>query len=150
MPRSPMLLAFAAFAAALLAVPAALASGRDQRDVRIQGKCTRQSTSKLRLSRADRGIEVEFEVDQNRNGVPWQVTLRRNGRVVASLRAVTHAPSGSFEFHRVVAGRFRADRIAAVATRRGETCSAAAAPRVSAVADDNAAHDTGDDHGLDG
>jgi hypothetical protein len=145
-----MLLALAVFAAALLAVPAALASGRDHRDVRIQGKCTQQSTSKLKLSREDRGIEVEFEVDQNRNRVPWHVTLRRNGRAVASLRALTHAPSGSFEIHRVVAGRLGTDRIAAVATRNGETCSAAvAAPKANAVAD-NGTHDAGDDHGTDG
>jgi hypothetical protein len=142
MPRSPMLLAIAVFAAALLAVPAALASGPDHREVRIQGKCTQQSTSKLKLSREDRGIEVEFEVDQNRNRVPWHVTLRRNGRAIATLRAVTHAPSGSFEIRRVVAGRLGSDRIAAVAIRNGETCNAAAAaPRANAVADD---------HGSDG
>ena len=39
----------------------------------------RSSSSKPR----GRGIEVEFEVDQNRNGVPWKVTLRRNGSLVA-------------------------------------------------------------------
>ena len=36
---------------------------------------TQSSSSARRIS----GIEVEFEVDQNRNGVPWRVTLRRNG-----------------------------------------------------------------------
>ena len=52
----------------------------------------------------DRGIEVEFEVDQNRNGVPWRVTLRRNGSLVASTTVRTQAPSGSFSLNRVIAG----------------------------------------------
>ena len=70
----------------------------------MRGACTQSSTAKLKLSREDRGIEVEFEVDQNRNGVPWKVTLRRNGALVASATARTRGPSGSFEFRRVVSG----------------------------------------------
>jgi hypothetical protein len=107
-------------------VPAALAKGgRDHRDVRVQGVCTQRSTSELKLSSEDGALEVEFEVDQNRNRVPWKVTLRRNGHRVASLSATTHAPSGSFEIRRVIAGRLGADRISAVATRAsGETCTA--------------------------
>ena len=62
----------------------------------MSGACTKNSTAKLKLSREDGRIEVEFEVDQNRNGVPWKVTLRRNGSLVASTTATTHAPSGSF------------------------------------------------------
>jgi hypothetical protein len=156
MSRSPILIAFALFAVALLAVPAALASGGHHRTVRVQGTCTQQSTSKLKLSREDRRIEVEFEVDQNRDGVPWKGVLRRNGRVVASFRAATHAPSGSFEIRRVIAGRL-ADRITAVASRAsGETCTArsSASSAQSALpantVDDNGAHDVGDDHGHDG
>ena len=100
---------------------APLASAKDG-DVRVRGACSEGSTAKLKLSREDRGIEVEFEVDQNRNGVPWKVTLRRNGRLVASTTATTRAPSGSFTVRRVVAG----GRIAAVATRSSERCSASA------------------------
>jgi hypothetical protein len=150
MSRSPILIAFALFAVALLAVPAAFASGRDNRGaVRIQGKCTQQSTSKLKLSREGRGIEAEFQVDQNRNGVPWKGTLRRNGRVVASFKAVTRAPSGSFEIRRVIAGRFGTDRITAVATRSGETCTAkgaarnAQAPATTTTVDDHGQHSGG-------
>ena len=64
----------------------------------------KSSTAKLKLSREDRGIEVEFEVDQNRNGVPWKVTLRRNGSLVASTTHDTRAPSGSFSVRRVISG----------------------------------------------
>jgi hypothetical protein len=158
MRRSLIPLTALLFAAALLAVPAALAKG-GHRAVSVRGVCTQQSTSKLKLSRENRGIEVEFQVDQNRNRVPWKVTLRRNGHRVASFRAVTHAPSGSFEIRRVIADRSGADRISARATRPGETCTASgAAPKARAAAstssttsnDDPATHDVGDDHGSDG
>jgi hypothetical protein len=119
--RIPALIALIAFA--LAAVPAAFAKGGDA--VRIKGVCTQHSTAKLKLSREDSGIEVEFEVDQNRNGVPWKVTLHRDGRKVASLTARTHGPSGSFEIQRVLAGTLGTDRITAVATRTsGERCTA--------------------------
>jgi hypothetical protein len=156
MSRSLIPLTLSLFAIALLAVPAALAKNSPHRVVR--GVCTQQSTSKLTLSREDRGIEVEFQVDQNRNGVPWNVTLRRNGQRVASLKATTHVPSGSFEIRRVIAGE-PGSRIAARATRAsGETCTASsAAPKAGATgtasragtggADDGAGHDAGDDNG---
>ncbi|MFL5943033.1 MAG: hypothetical protein ACJ75L_07210 [Gaiellaceae bacterium] len=156
MSRSLIPLTLSLFAVALLAVPAALAKSGPHRVVR--GVCTQESTSKLKLSREDRGIEVEFEVDQNRNGVPWNVTLRRNGHRIASFRATTHAPSGSFEIRRVLAAK-PGSSIVARATRSGETCTASgAAPRAGATgtasqagsgADDAAGHDAGDDHGND-
>ncbi len=37
----------------------------------------------VKLSKEDGRIEVEFEVDQNRNGVRWHVVLLRNGVRVA-------------------------------------------------------------------
>jgi hypothetical protein len=152
--RKPIALLLALFALSLLAVPAALAKGGKPGAVRIQGVCTKQSTSKMKLSREDRGIELEFQVDQNRSGVPWKVTLSRNGKAVVSFTAKTRAPSGSFDIHRVIAGRLGADRIKAVATRSTETCTAdSAKPRAATNgttanrgADDNG-HDVGDDHG---
>lgn len=141
------------FAAALLAVPAALAKGGHRGTV-SRGTCTQQSTSKLKVSRDNRRIEVEFQVDQNQNGVPWKVTLRRNGARVASFTATTHAPSGSFEVRRLIANGPGADRISARATRAsGEVCSASGtAPKAagsSTKQDDGPAHDAGDDHGHD-
>ena len=149
MSRSPIPLTLALFAVALVAVPAALANGRDHRAVRIQGVCTQHSSSKLKLSREDRRIEVEFQVDQNQNGVPWRVTLSRNGHAITSFTAKTHAPSGSFEIRRVIAGRLGTDRITAIATRAsGETCTAdSAAPKASAVATTPTADNGDDDHG---
>jgi hypothetical protein len=141
-------LTLALFAISLVAVQAASAKGTSHRIVR--GACTQQSTSKLDLSREDRGIEVEFQVDENRNGVPWHVTLRRNGVLVASLTVRTHAPSGSFDLRRLIASRPHA-RITATATRSGETCRAATAAPKSAGSVTGAApgHDIGDDNGRD-
>jgi hypothetical protein len=154
MSRPLISLGLALFAIALLAVPSAFAKVGGQRDaVRVQGVCTQNSTSKLKLSREDRGLEVEFEVDQNRNRVPWKVTIRRNGHPVAALTAKTRAPSGSFEIHRVIAGRLT-DRLVARATRSGgETCTARSTSRAKAAATtaaaDDSGHDVGDDHGGD-
>ena len=156
MPRSLIPFTLILFAAALLAVPAASAKG-SRPVAKVRGTCTQHSTSKLKVTREDRGIEVEFEVDQNRNGVPWKVTLRRNGARVASLRATTHARSGSFEIRRVIADRPGKDRIGARAIRAsGEACSASTtAPKAGAAArsggsDDGPGHDAGDDHGHGG
>jgi hypothetical protein len=138
------------FALALLVVPAAFAKGGHQRTVRIQGVCSQQSTSKLKLKREDRGVKVEFEVDQYRSGRLWTVTLSRNGNAVTSFTATTRAPSGSFEARRVIAAQLRTDRITAVATQAdsGETCTAdSSAPKVKPAA--AAITTTADDHGHD-
>ena len=61
------------------------------REVRRAGTCTVRSTSKIKVKDEDGGrLEVEFEVDQNRNGQKWGVVLRRNGAVVVR----TSAPPG--------------------------------------------------------
>jgi hypothetical protein len=117
------LAAVLAVGGALLAVaPAASAKNGD--DVRVSGVCKSNSTSKLKLSGEDGKVEVEFEVDQNRNGVPWKVSLRRNGKLVTSTTATTRAPSGSFSLRRVIPGAH--GTFVAVATRSGETCTARA------------------------
>ena len=90
-------------AAALAVAPLASAKGGDPASGSA-ATAPRNSTAKLKLSHEDGGIEVEFQVDQNRNGVPWKVTLRRNGALVASTTKTTHAPSGSFSLHRVISG----------------------------------------------
>jgi hypothetical protein len=109
---------------AVLAV-APVASAKNGDGIRVSGVCKQNSTSKLKLSGEDGKVEVEFEVDQNRNGVPWKVSLRRNGKVVTSTTATTRAPSGSFSLRRVIPGAHGA--FVAVATRSGERCTARAA-----------------------
>ena len=115
--------ALATVAAALTVAPRA--SAKD--GLRVSGTCTKGSTAKLKLSREDGRIEVEFEVDQNRNGVRWHVGLRRNGALVASTTARTRAPSGSFSVRRLIADGQGTDRVTAVARRAsGERCTARA------------------------
>ena len=109
--------------AALALAPAALAKDGD---VRVAGTCSAASTSKLKLSGEDGRIEVEFEVDQNRNGFRWRVVLLRNGQQVAQRARVTRGPSGSFEARFVTSAGVGADRFVARATRSGEVCSARA------------------------
>jgi hypothetical protein len=105
----------------------AAAAGAKDGDVLRAGTCTQASTSKLKLGPEDGGIEVEFEVDQNRNGVRWKVVVVRNGSVVASRTRVTRGPSGSFELELVTRNVAGTDRFVARATRAGETCTARAA-----------------------
>jgi hypothetical protein len=112
-------------AAALVAIPTT--SAKDG-DVLVRGTCTKASTAKLKLSEEDGRIEVEFEVDQNRNGVRWSVVLRRPATVLLRTTRLTRPPSGSFELRRVVADLAGRDRISARATSpSGEVCRATAA-----------------------
>lgn len=56
----------------------------------------------LQLSPENGRVEVEYEVDQNRNGQNWRVRMFHNGeRFFAGMRT-TQPPSGSFEIRRVV------------------------------------------------
>jgi hypothetical protein len=153
--RSPLVLSVLLLA--LLTVPVAFARGGDHRALRIQGVCTQQSTSKLKIKREDGRLEVEFEVDQNQTGVPWTVTLSRNDAVVKTLTATTQAPSGSFEIRGRLRGRLGTDTIKVVAmSPSGETCTADSAlapvkaqpapPVPAADNNDNNDDDNGGDH----
>ena len=117
----------AAVAAALAALVVAPAGMAKRGDVLVRGTCTKSSTSKLKLSEENGRIEVEFEVDQNRNGVRWLVTISRNGTRIARMTRVTRPPSGSFEARLVTANRPGRDVVAARAvSRSGEVCTARA------------------------
>jgi hypothetical protein len=101
------------------------ASAKGGPGVKVNGVCTKSASAKLKLSQDNGRVEIEFEVDQNRNGVPWKVTMRRDSSLVASATATTHAPSGSFTVRRLVSGA--QGTFVAVATRSGERCTAHAA-----------------------
>src|SRR3954470_10977305 len=117
----------AVVAAAALAPTTALAKHGGGDDTSARGSCTKSSASKLKLSADDGRIETEFEVDQNRNGVRWRVTLSRNGKRVVSTRAITRAPSGSFEVRRMLSnGPGTARIIARAVSPSGEVCTARA------------------------
>ena len=106
-----------------LLVGAAPSPGKDG-DGRVirTGDCSGASNWKLKAKPDDGRLEVEFDVDQNRNGVEWKVKLKRNGKTVVSTTRRTAAPSGSFSLDRRIADPAGTDRISATATRDGETC----------------------------
>jgi len=119
----------AALAAMLLALaPAALAGGKKGGDGIVKrGACSAGSSWKLKVKSDDGRIETEFEVDQNRVGKRWRVTIQRNSRTVFRGVRTTMAPSGSFEVRRLLAGPAAGTRIVATARslQTGETCRAA-------------------------
>jgi hypothetical protein len=123
MRRTLIGLASTALVLMLAAGPAAAKDG----DVLVAGGCTQASTSKLKLSEENGRIEVEFEVDQNRNGVRWTVTLTRSGNRIARLSRTTRPPSGSFEARILASNRAGADTFRARGTSpSGEVCTARA------------------------
>ena len=108
-------------------VPLTATAAANDDDVERAGHCTGSTSAEIKLSPEDGRTETEFEVDQNRNGVTWQVTLRRNGSVVARTQATTRGPSGSFELRRVLANGPGTDSISARAVSpSGEVCTAQA------------------------
>ena len=115
-------LALAVLAVALLPMSAQASGGAD---VIKTGSCGARSDWKLKLSKDNGRIETEFEVDQNRVGKRWRVTLSRNSSTVFTGIRTTLAPSGSFTVRRllVAAGT---TRIAATARaiQTGERCHA--------------------------
>jgi hypothetical protein len=120
--------AVAALAAALVALaPAGFAApAKDGDGILKSGRCSAGTTWKLKAKADDGRIETEFEVDQNRVGRRWRVTLQRNGVAVFNGTRTTVAPSGSFEVRRLLAPSAGSTRIVAVAKAvlGGETCRA--------------------------
>ncbi len=102
-------------------IPAASAK---EGDVIREGRCSGRTDWKLKLSPENGRIEVEFEVDQSRNGRRWRVRMWHDGNRFFKGRRVTRPPSGSFEIRRVQPNRAGVDRFRARAfnPRSGETC----------------------------
>ncbi len=116
----------AGLATAIAALGPAAALAKDG-DVRRSGTCSKASSAKLKLSGEHARIETEFEVDQNRTGVRWKVTIRRNGALAVQAIATTRAPSGSFSVRRLLADGAGRDVVTARAVSpAGEVCTARA------------------------
>ena len=122
--RTGTVTALVCLAALALPVTPASASGGD--DVRRSGDCTGSATWKLKAKPDDGRIEVEAEVDTNRNGQTWRWRLRHNGSTTAHGLKTTQAPSGSFTVRRRVVDlsgpdtlRFRAEDVASGQVCRG-------------------------------
>ena len=107
-----------ALTAVMLSAAVAPAVAKDG-DVRSSGSCSPSGTWKLKASPEDGRIEVEGEVDSNRNGQSWHWSIRHNGSIAASGQRTTLAPSGSFEVRRVFANLAGMDTFVFTARRAG-------------------------------
>jgi hypothetical protein len=126
MTRASMRILVPALAAAAALVMAGRAAAKDG-DVLVRGTCTSASAAKLKLSEENGRIEVEFEVDQNRNGVRWTVVFTRNGTRIARVVRTTKPPSGSFEARVLARNAAGAEVVRARGTSAsGEVCRARA------------------------
>ena len=99
----------------------ALAKGGGH-DVRSSHSCG-TGIIKLKAKHDDGRIEVEAEVDTNRNGQVWSVKLVDNGVTAFNGRRTTVAPSGSFSVEKRIPNRSGVDRITGRATRGSVVCS---------------------------
>jgi hypothetical protein len=116
-----------ALTVALLLGLATPASARDDRpEVRRIGNCTAATDWKLKAKARDGRLEVEFEVDSNRNGQTWSFAMAQNGSRFATGTRITRPPSGSFSVERVRPDTAGVDRFVATAAnaRTGERCRA--------------------------
>ena len=109
-----------------LVVPAATLASGGGSVVRATGSCTVHSTAKLKAKHDGSRLEVEFEVDQNRNGRLWNVRISDDGHRVFTGARRTVAPSGSFSLRVLVPNRAGLDTIVARAVNAttGEVCQA--------------------------
>jgi hypothetical protein len=110
-----------ASAAMLIPTTAANASGGSDAVI-DRGSCSGSSTFKLKASREDAGIEVQFEIE-GRAGQTFRVRLLDNGDRVFGARRTTNA-AGELRVRRVIDNRAGADHIVARARNvdTGETC----------------------------
>jgi hypothetical protein len=93
-------------------------------DVVKTGNCSMSSDWKLKVGSDNGRLEVEFEVDQNRTGQPWNVTLKHNGSAFFTGQRTTLAPSGSFSVTKFTGNAAGTDTIVgkAVNPKTGEVC----------------------------
>ena len=119
----PALAVLALVAAAAPVAVAGTATAGDG-DVVRRGSCTGSTDWKLKAKYDDGRIEVEGEVDSNRNGQDWRWRMVHNGSLSARGWATTHAPSGSFSVERRMVNLGGTDKIVFRARnpRTGEVC----------------------------
>jgi hypothetical protein len=92
----------AATLAIALATAGALPAVANDDDVIRRGGCSGSTDWKLKASPEDGRIEIEGEVDSNRNGQTWRWRILHDGGVSAKGRQTTRPPSGSFEVRRLL------------------------------------------------
>jgi hypothetical protein len=111
------------FAAATVVATAPAASAKTV-VAKTTGRCTAGSHWTMKAKPDNGRMELEFEVDSNRNGQRWNVRIADNRVLIFAGSRVTVAPSGSFEVRKLTANRAGIDHFVGVArnARTGETC----------------------------
>jgi hypothetical protein len=106
----------------LVCAPAHASGGGDA--VVNRGSCSGSTDWKLKVKPDDGRIELEAEVDSDRNGQVWHWKIRHNDSLSASGTGTTAGDSGSFEVHRRMSNLAGTDRFAfrAVYGATGEIC----------------------------
>ena len=107
-----------------LAVTGAVPAMAKDGDIIRRGSCTAKTDWKVKASPENGRIEVEGEIDSNKNGQVWRWRIVHNGSLSARGKRTTKGPSGSFEVRRVVVNLRGTDRILFRAKHRksGEVC----------------------------
>lgn len=123
--RSGAVLALTAALAAPTAVLMAPAQASGGSAVEARGACGSGVEWKLKAKHDNGRIEVEYEVDSNRAGQLWTVTLTDNTVLIFSGQRNTLAPSGSFTVRVITADRAGADVIRSRATFGSQVCTGA-------------------------
>jgi len=104
-------------ALATAAVPASAAARHGGSGAhRAVGACIGSATSKLKVTPDHNRLEVQFELDQNRNGVKWRVVMLRDSSTVVRTSARTKAPGGSFSIERAIANPAGVNEVTVTAT----------------------------------
>ena len=112
-------------AAALgLSVAAATPAVANDGDTTRTGNCSGAARTDLTLSPENRGtMEIDFQVDANRRGQRWEVTMFKSGRRVHQVVRVTRGRSGSFTARKLASNRRGLVRVRAVRLGDGQGCT---------------------------
>ena len=113
------------FAAAAMVATAPAASARTVA-AQASGRCSMGSHWTMKAKPDNGRMELELEVDSNRNGQRWTVRITDNRSLIFAGTKVTVAPSGSFEVRRLTANQVGIDHFVGVARnpRTHEVCIA--------------------------
>jgi hypothetical protein len=111
----------AALSGVALVAPAADAKGGVAPKV-TSGTCA-TGTWKLKAKPDDGRLEIEYQLDTNRNGQAWTVKITDNTHQVFAGTRTTKAPSGSFSINILPVNRAGTDHLVATAKRGTKTCT---------------------------
>ena len=113
------------FAVATLLATAPAASAKSVA-AKAAGRCSAGSHWTMKAKPDSGRMELELEIDSNRNGQRWTVRVIDNRVLAYAATRVTAAPSGSFTVRKLTANRAGVDHFVGVArnVRTGETCVA--------------------------